>query len=176
MKFSAKTEQEANIGPLIATTLKEQVPIFGPNSYKNQKVIAELSAQVKGIVQQPGNYVIDLLDPAQSSQVEQSQHTASKLNGNSKQENGVVFTKDAKSDRRESVSAEPLSSAAQHDSEHYATRRALPTSKEQHNLLDKVMLRRAKKGYLFNSELNMSIVSEDRWLQDVWEWVSCKLL
>ena len=174
MKFSARSEQEANLGPLIATALKKDIPIFGLNSYKNDDVKARLYRDVLDIVQHPEDHVIDINDSTTNHALrDASTPQSTQLN---KQRMGVKSSMKTMIDddlQKKAVYNEPLSSSDQHDREHYATLRTQPGSKEQHEYLDKIMLRRAKNGYLFYSKLNMSIVSEDRWLQDVWHWVHC---
>jgi len=42
---------------------------------------------------------------------------------------------------------------------------------EAQTVLDHVALLRAKEKYLFDCELNRTVVSDDLWLRDVWAWI-----
>lgn len=172
MNFDSRAEQEANIGPLLATALKDAIPVFGIDSYKNPAKRAALNAAVKSMVHTSGDHVVDLVDPSYSTTL-----SALHVSSDTKDEKPSQQPKareTAIQDNEVPALQEPLSSTEQHDEEHYGNLRTKPGTKEHHEYLDKVMLRRAKNGYLFNSRLNMSLVSEDRWLQDVWKWVYCK--
>ena len=48
--------------------------------------------------------------------------------------------------------------------------RGLP--KEAQMVIDHVMLLRAKERYLFDCAVNREVVSDDPWLQDLWDWVA----
>lgn len=171
MKFSARTEQESNLGPLIATALKGDVPIFGPHSYKNHDVKARLTSDLKEIVLQPQNHVVDMNESKSVNGSALLVTSNARSVKNQTDDAGLAITKHL---AQRGTPGQFLSSSEQHDQKHYAALRTMPGTKEQHEKLDKVMLRRAKDGYLFNSKLNMTIVSEDRWLQDVWGWVNRK--
>ena len=44
--------------------------------------------------------------------------------------------------------------------------------KEAQMVLDHVMLLRAKERYLFDCAVNREVVSDDPWLQDLWDWIA----
>ena len=49
---------------------------------------------------------------------------------------------------------------------------SLGLPREGHEVLNHIMLLRAKEKYLFSTETNQRVVADDPWLQDVWGWVA----
>jgi hypothetical protein len=61
----------------------------------------------------------------------------------------------------------PLSSRERHQLSHWGSLDGQPPYAK----INDRMIRRCKKGYLFDCEKNRSILSDDPWLQDIWSWI-----
>jgi hypothetical protein len=64
-----------------------------------------------------------------------------------------------------------LSSREQHEYIHWLALEPWTLSDAPYAKMNKIMLQRCKDRYLFDCEKNREILSDDRWLQDVWLWI-----
>ncbi len=172
MNFDDISEQEKVLGPLFATAAKSNVPVFGPDKFKSSNIKQLLDTAIKKSLQSPKDPIVNLLA---SVDLEMSQ-TLSNTGISHLQLEG----KGSKTEDSEKISAESdppnkvYSSREAHDRLHYSTLSLVPSTKSRSELLDHVMLRRAVDGYLFDCENNKTVVSDDPWLQDLWEWIKGK--
>ena len=167
MKFKDPKEQELNLGHLFTTAVMAEVPIFGDKSFNNKEVADTLRATVKKAIHADGDPVIDLLDPANEDNVAARSDGAEII----KLQNLQISAKASEDEGKGPASEAILSSREQHDRDHYASYRPNPASKEIHEMLDNIMLQRALDGYLFNCQKNQSLLEQDPWLQDAWDWI-----
>jgi hypothetical protein len=171
MKFDDASEREKVFGPLFATAAKSNFPVFGPDKFQSSKIKTLLDTAIKTSLQSPEDPIVDLA----SIDLEMSQ-TSSNIGISQLQLEG----KGSKPGGSEKASAElgPLdkvyTSREVHDRFHYSTLGLVPSTKSRSELLDHVMLRRAVDGYLFNCKINKTVVCDDQWLQDLWEWIEGK--
>lgn len=158
------------LGPLVADSLKTSVPPFGPDRYAIPETQAALVSQVKTALEAGHDLVEDLLVPKDGTTAVDSSDDQAVLTGNMPSlsllgKGGKVISDTEKS------AGSPISSREMHDKMHYASQKHLPASKTTHAKLDHIIINRAVAGYLFDCKFNMRIVSEDPWLQGVWEWI-----
>jgi WD repeat-containing protein mio len=64
-----------------------------------------------------------------------------------------------------------LSSREQHEYTHWVALEPWTLSDVPYAKMNKIMLQRCKKRYLFDYERNREILIDDPWLQDVWLWI-----
>jgi hypothetical protein len=175
MKFSDPAEREKVIGPLYATAVKAEVPIFGPDKFTSKKIQQALNSTIKQDLESEDNPVVNSLATKKSRMSQTSgriiqcgEPLAEDLNKLelATQENG----KECESRNLEKV----MSSRERHDEAHYTTCLGTRTNVSKVDLLDHVMLQRAIDGYLFNCKANKAIVKDDQWLHDIWEWIEGK--
>lgn len=163
MKFNDPKEQEAHLGPLFATTMMADKPIFGNASFKNPEVADSLRADFEKAVHSGADIIADLEDPTKNLTLDDDE--LEKLQ-NLQLEEGQIEKGKGKA---------VWTSRERHDADHYATHRARPGSKMHHQILDHIMLQRALDGYLFNCDINIRLTKDDLWLQDSWVWIKGKL-
>ena len=161
MKFRDSKEQEAHLGPLFATTLMADKPIFGNGSFKNPQVADALRAEFEKTIHSGVDIIFDSEDPANKE--------ASSVEDESKNLKNLNLDDDSRVAKGKGKAI--LSNREVHDLDHYATHRARPGSKDHHEILDHIMLKRAQDGYLFNCNANVSLMEDDLWLQDAWMWI-----
>lgn len=179
MRFADPVEREKVLGPLYSTAAKADVAVFGPERFTTKSVTAALHEEVKKALESAEDPVVDLLAP-QDSALGARASTAS-----APESLGDDFTQvnlEPKESKRpfvaENSSSEPTlptktySSQELYERSHYTAISRIPSSKTTRDQLDHVMLRRAINGYLFNPKTNKNVVTDDPWLQDVWEWIA----
>lgn len=64
-----------------------------------------------------------------------------------------------------------LSSREQHEYTHWVALEPWTLSDAPYAKINRIMLQRCKKRYLFDCEKNRDILTDDPWLQDVWLWI-----
>ncbi len=175
LKFKDPEEREEMLGPLVADSLKTGVPPFGPDRYDMPETQAALVNQVKNALDGGHDLVEDLLVPKDVTIAPDLSDDQAVLTGNMSSlslqgKGGKVISETEKSAGPPTHQA-TLSSREMHDKMHYASQQHLPASKTTHAKLDHIVITRAMAGYLFDCKLNMRIVSEDPWLQGVWDWI-----
>lgn len=69
------------------------------------------------------------------------------------------------------LSSKPLSSREQHEKKLWAALGGSASTDIMLAKLKRLIIRRCKNGYLFDYAKNRSILTDDPWLQDVWQWV-----
>jgi hypothetical protein len=177
MSFKDPKEHESVLGPLFETEAKAAIPVFGQEKFisKNTKLVVD--GTVKEALRSTSESVINLLAPpepnlgqASNSMIieslpDQLDQLSMSKNENIDTENGHNY-----------VSVPTYSSRELHDKSHYTLVGIKGSTKSLGEQLENVLLRRAKKGYLFDCELNKSIVSDNHWLQDVWNWIKGNLM
>ena len=172
MKFEDASEKENVLGPLFATAVKSEVPIFGPDRFQSSKIKARLDTAIKKSLQSSEDPIVDLLA---SVDLEVSQAFCNTGISQSQLEG-----KGSKIGGSEKTSAELIpsnkvyTSREMHDRSHYSTLSLVPSTKSRSELLGNVMLRRAMDGYLFDCKVNKTVVADDQWLQELWEWIKGK--
>ena len=171
MKFSDPNERDRVLGPLYATVAKAQIPIFGPDKFTSKDVQKLLEVTLKGDLLSEYNPVVNLLS---TETLKMDQKTSSiSVSGGSLGE----YIDNLKPNLQGDEKAEPRTSnkiyshQELHDQAHYTTQIDPTLTESNEKLLDRVMLQRAMRGYLFNCNINQDIVKDDVWLQDVWEWI-----
>lgn len=173
MKFADPKEQLANLGPLYSTAIQAELPVFGPHRYSAAETQAAVEAEVLQASKLDQDPVVYLLDPKDTTDLGVEDELSDQ----------IIHLRCAATAREETANMPPISdsvilsptkltsSREQHDKSHYAVLALLPWAKEQADLLANVKLARARVGYLFDCKLNKSIVADDPWLQDAWEWI-----
>jgi hypothetical protein len=165
MKFLDPSERDVILGPLYATEAKDEIPVFGPDNFKSKNARLLLNSKVKLALQSDTNPVANLLVSTQPEIISQSAGPPSKdlekLHLRKDDEEEIVLT----------TAKKIPSSRELHDESHYTSRGVSASSESKKDMLDHVMLQRAMDGYLFNCKLNRTIVNDDEWLQNVWEWI-----
>ncbi len=172
MNFEDACERESVLGPLFATAAKADVPVFGPDKFHSSKMQKLLDTAIKKSLQSPEDPIVDLLASVDLEMSQTLSHTGiprPQIEGK-----GCKTGYSEKTSAELSPSTKVYTSREVHDRLHFSTLSLVPSSKLKSELLDHVMLRRAVDGYLFDCKLNKTIVSDDQWLQDLWEWIKCK--
>lgn len=172
MDFDDASEREKVLGPLFATAAKFNVPVFGHDNFQSSKIKTLLDTTIKKSLESQEDPIVDLLasvDLEMSQTLSNTGISHSQLDGQGSK--GEVSDK---SSAGSGTSNKVYSSREAHDRLHYSTLSLIPLTKSRSELLDHVMLRRAVGGYLFDSEINKTIVADDPWLQDIWEWIKGK--
>jgi hypothetical protein len=172
MNFADPSEREKVLGPLFATAAKANVPIFGPNKFASASIKTILNAAIKRSLHSEADPIVDLLastDPA--LELFKEELTQSQIS--SKMSKGKMV--DSKiSPIEPDSSGKVCSSVELYDRSHYSVFRDSSKSNLGSELPSHVMLNRAEDGYLFDCKKNQLIVTNDHWLQDVWEWIEGK--
>ncbi|KAG0651851.1 SEH-associated 4 [Hyphodiscus hymeniophilus] len=157
MKFSDPSERDKVLGPLYASAAKAQIPIFGPDKFTSVATQQLLSSTVQQDLQSVDNPVINLLTRnkpkmgQEPSSISRSEESLSEGFDNLKLETRSVETEPT-------TSKKILSHQEQHDKAHYTVCLDSTLTKSKGELLDHVMLQRANDGYLFNCEVNKSVI------------------
>jgi hypothetical protein len=168
MKFADTKERDAVLGPLYANEAKANIPIFGSGS---KEAKAALNSTIKQFLQSDVNPVVDLLSKTIQTPgglgvaAGSISEDLEKLQMEASSENGQV-------QRVRPDVPKITSSREKHDASHY-TMRGKPEEPKT-DKLDHVMLQRALDGYLFNCKLNQTLIKDDPWLRNVWEWMEGK--
>jgi hypothetical protein len=175
MSFKDPKERESVLGPLFETEAKGAIPVFGQEKFMSNNTKFVVDGTVKKALLSTSESVINLLAPPEPNlgQASNSMITESlpnQLDQLSMSKNGNIDTENG----RNSISVLIYSSRELHDKSHYTLFGIKGSTKSLGEQLDNILLRRAKKGYLFDCELNKSIVSGNHWLQDVWDWIEGK--
>jgi len=157
MNFEDGSERVKVRGPLFAAAAKLNVPVFGLEKFQFPKSQNLLNKAIKESLRSPGDPIVDLVSLAYSD-LSQS-HLLSDVD---------------KSTSQLSTSNKVYTSREVHDKSHYSTLSLGSSRKPSSELLDHVMLRRALDGYLFNCKVNKTVVTDDQWLHDLWEWIQGK--
>jgi len=171
LNFQDPNERASVLGPLFATEVKASIPVFGSEKFTSKKTEKVVKAAVKQALQSTQDPVTILLPGAaprpgsRSLPVESLGDRLGKLHMPSLHGSSNEITPEA---------AKLFSSQELHDRSHYSSISLTTSNKLQTDILDNVMLRRAKDGYLFDCKVNKAIVKADHWLQDVWEWIEGK--
>ncbi|KAK4196491.1 hypothetical protein QBC40DRAFT_7499 [Triangularia verruculosa] len=148
----------AMLGPLVTETALSDKPVFGPNKVDVPTVVEHafvtppekvLTVQVSGDAELPAAF-----------------HNATTVADQLKALRSLIKDTDT------STQAEPPSQRHRHEKLLMETMNLARNSPKARNVLDHIMLLRAREGYLFNYEKNQEIVSDDLWLKDVWAWVA----
>lgn len=172
MKFSDPIEHEKNLSPLYATAAKSQVPIFGPDGYRNPDTVTSLNAAIQESMRSEIDPIVDLSAAAKGQNKDKvPENIEPDLTNTFKKSHLTIESQD---DKRKGGGVESMSiysSQELHDKSQNQIRPSGSMSKGEKEELDHIMLRRADAGYLFDCVINKKIVANDPWLQDVWEWV-----
>ncbi|KAH9222678.1 hypothetical protein DL95DRAFT_325636 [Leptodontidium sp. 2 PMI_412] len=179
MRFADPVEREKVLGPLYSTAAKADVAVFGPERFTTKSVTATLHAEVKKALESAEDPVVDLLAP-QDSALGARASTASapeslgddftQVNLEPKESKRPFVAENSSSES--TLPTKTYSSQELYERSHYTAISRIPSSKTTRDQLDHVMLRRAINGYLFNPKTNKNVVTDDPWLQDVWEWIA----
>ncbi|KAK0748650.1 WD40-repeat-containing domain protein [Apiosordaria backusii] len=157
MEFES-SHSHAMLGPLVTEFALSDQPVFGPDKVDVPAVVEKtfatppeklLTVEVSGNAELPASFhnattVADQLEALRS------------------------MIKDTESANQ----VEPPSQRHRHEKLLTDTMKLARNLPKARNVLDHIMLLRAKEGYLFNCEKNQEILSDDIWLKDVWAWVS----
>ncbi|KAK4639533.1 hypothetical protein QC761_709150 [Podospora bellae-mahoneyi] len=152
------SHSHAMLGPLLTETALLDKPVFGSNKVDVAAVVEQtfvtppeevLAVQVSGDAELPAAF-----------------HNATTVAEQLKALRSMV------KDTEVGTQVEPPSQRHRHEKLLIETMNLARNSPKARNVLDHIMLLRAKEGYLFNYEKNREIVSDDVWLRDVWAWVS----
>lgn len=175
MKFQDPNERDVVLGPLYATEAKADIPIFGPEKFASKNTKQLLNSIIKQALQSENNPVVNLLAITKLKM--------GQVPGNISQSGGSLI-EDLEKLRLEAqgggekvkptASKKIFSSRELHDEAHYTTPGISTSAKSNTESVDRVMLQRAIDGYLFNCKVNKAIINDDKWLQDVWEWIESK--
>ena len=157
MNFEDGSERVKVREPLFAAAAKLNVPAFGLEKFQLPKTQNLLNKTIKKSLRSPENPIVDLVSLA-CSDLSQS-HLVSDVDKSAAQ----LLTSNKVYTRREV-----------HDKLHYSTISLGSSRKPSNELLDHFMLRRALDGYLFNCKVNKTVVTDDQWLHDLWEWIQGK--
>jgi hypothetical protein len=173
MNFADPNERENVLGPLFATAAKADVPVFGPNKFASASIKTVLNAAIKKSLHSDADPVVNLLAPTNPDleplKVELTQAQISSKMSKLKVVDSKISSVEA------DVPNKVYSSRELHDRSHYSSFSGSSTLSRDSELPSHVMLNRAEDGYLFDCKKNQSIVANDHWLRDVWEWIEGKL-
>jgi len=175
IKFEDSDEKQKVLGPLFATTAKAEIPVFGPNRYTSPKTTALLETSIKKSMESSEDPVTDLLVLANSADQTPLGPLPTKLSQLHLESNTKTDAKHIGSPSGPVSPKKVYSSRELHDRLLYSAMNRQSLTKSQNEMLDTTKLRRAEGGYLFNCEANKSITVDDRWIQDVWEWIAGNL-
>lgn len=168
MDFKDPIEREKVLGPLFATEAKAAIPLFGPDRLASKSTKSIVDTAVKKALESTADAVVDL--SVRDSSIADNMATDTL----SAQIEGLSFSKKGKEniDGNDILVTAPslLSSRELHDKSHYSSSTTAITP-SKYSLMVNTMMRRAKEGYLLNATLNKSIVQDDPWLRDVWDWI-----
>lgn len=199
MEFEDPVERRANLGPLYADELKSQTPVFGPDGYNNPHVQSSLAAALVKALERPAK--TDVKTEIPGSQVRRAAFTKATFAEALDRQRSIIddpvsevfVKKDGPSDEggpstlNEKFSAMDLSSRSRMKAQDSSTtgicssrkrhelllaESRIPTSKAEAMLIQNQFIHRALNGYLFDCNKNKSLVKEDPWLRDVWDWIS----
>jgi hypothetical protein len=167
MNFDEASEQEKVLGPLFATAAKSNVPVFGPDKFQSSKTKTILDTAIKKSLHSQEDPIVDLLESVNLSQT----LSDTGILNSQLESKGSNIESSEKASAESGLSNKVYTSREVHDKLHYSTLSLVPSTKSRSELLDHVMLRRAVDGYLFDCKVNKALVSDDPWLQDLWEWI-----
>ncbi|RFU25870.1 hypothetical protein B7463_g10476, partial [Scytalidium lignicola] len=191
MEFADREEAEQAYVPLYATEVKAEVPVFGPDRFESEKVEPLAKEAVDQHIESKADHVLDLLVPRELNgdlnlSVEYEslvlkpcwEQLRSIRLAQDRYEEQLLMGDKENLERSSGTATSPVlkqiySSRELHDRSHYSTLNMTLLSKPQKELVNHVILKRALEGYLFDCATNKAIVSDDVWLQDVWEWIRC---
>ncbi|KAH8815808.1 hypothetical protein F5884DRAFT_194861 [Xylogone sp. PMI_703] len=188
LEFADKDEAAQAYVPLYATEAKTSIPVFGPGRFRPEKTEALAMEAVDQHTKSKADPVLDLLvppelrldlDPSFEYQSLISRPCGEQLQSIRLAQDKYEEVRAANNERLENskdtvttpTSKQIHSSRELHDRSHYSTLNMSLLSKPEKELVNHVMLKRALEGYLFNCETNKAILSDDYWLQDVWDWI-----
>jgi len=171
MRFADPKEQAANLGPLFAAEAKAEVPVFGPDRYTSPHTKAALAAKVTKALKSTDDLVVDSLVPKETEPEDAASLSESISKLRLKANKLVEVEKSQLLDSTILTPKKVYSSRELHDKSHYGVVSLFPWANAQREVLDHVVLSRAKAGYLFDCKKNKSLVGDDKWLQDVWDWI-----
>ncbi|OIW33927.1 hypothetical protein CONLIGDRAFT_201545 [Coniochaeta ligniaria NRRL 30616] len=163
------------VGPLFTESLLSDVPLFGPEKADVETLVKEalqLSAQYEDLVVDEAAANTPRLDLRGAVTVadklkalrQYSQEHLSRPQSRGRGANGKDSPKQA--------DMEPKVQRERHERVLSEKMESLGLPSEGHEILDHIMLLRAKEKYLFGTETNQRVVADDPWLQDVWGWVA----
>ena len=168
MHFKDAKEREAVLGPLFATEAKSAIPVFGPDRIKSEHSQLEVKAFIKEALKSSEHSVMNMLEPSKLSSGP-SILAVSSMGAQPEQ-----LTKGGNVSPDHAVPASMYSSRELHDISHFSSISLRGSTKSLSEKPENVLLRRAQSGYLFDCKHNKSILSDDIWLQDVWDWIDGK--
>ncbi|KAB5570402.1 hypothetical protein GE09DRAFT_1103132 [Coniochaeta sp. 2T2.1] len=163
------------VGPLVTEGLLFDVPLFGPERVDVEALIKEallMSAEYEDLVTDEAAVKIPMLDLKGAMTVAEKLKI---LRAFAKQhlQRPKSRGKEANGKKETSKQAdEPQLQRERHERFLSEKMESLGLPREGHEVLDHIMLLRAKEKYLFSTETNQRVVADDPWLQDVWGWVA----
>ncbi|KAK4175224.1 hypothetical protein QBC36DRAFT_216641, partial [Triangularia setosa] len=152
------SHSHAMLGPLLTESVFSDKPVFGPNKVDVAAVVEQtfatppkklLAVKVSGDAELPAAF-----------------HNATTV------AEQLKALRSMNKDADPGTQVEPPSQRHRHEKLLMDTMNLARNSPKARNVLDHIMLLRAKEGYLFNYEKNQEIVSDDLWLKDAWAWVA----
>lgn len=158
--------QSPNIyGPLAREAAFMDVPLFGPDKPNMNTGFRESFQEMSMSDSVPGVAEQSKLSKVLSAPVP----LAEKL-----QTMRLLWRKQSLSLRNGTMSTnpEPVARQQRHDEFLMETQKLAKLSRKAEEIIDHIMLLRAKERYLFEFARNQQVVSDDCWLQDVWAWVA----
>ena len=176
-RFADPEEHAKVLGPLYTSDMKCQLPPFGPDRFQSMKTKKLIASSMEKLIVSKIDTVVDYLALKQLLET-----TARRKRAATEAMTNGLREVNLKSGDRVAKSKVPLrvsraiSSRELHDKSHYSTRVKTRATKAESEQRDLVMLQRAVDGYLFNPKTNKAILADDKWLQDIWEWIFGKSL
>ncbi|KAF6842454.1 WD repeat domain-containing protein [Colletotrichum musicola] len=171
------------LGPLFVEQALTDIAIFGPNKVDVQSIV-DKTLQSKFSAADLNSKLVGSVDRSPPS-LDKSKTIAERmraLRSNLKEKaklfeaSGVEISaleESTSSLAQLSLSTDgPVSCRHMHESLVSLPLKARGLSTESQCLLDHVMLLRAKEKYLFDCNINRSVVSDDPWLRFVWDWIA----
>lgn len=156
-------ERETVLGPLFATEIQAGIPVFGQDKFMSKKSKLIVDAGVKKALHFTADSVINLLrPPVEASSNPESEFVTNQLEQLAISTNG--HTSSEHENGHNHISGSMYSSRELHERFHSTSADLKAAS--SHSIgeqLDSILLRRAKRGYLFDCKLNKKIVSDDHW-------------
>lgn len=163
------------LAPLLVENALSDIPLFGPEK-------ADIDALVKSALNTPvreGSLVVDEasremppLDLEESSSVAEKLQALGVYSDTHLTRKENARSPETKKQQKGQTNEEPLSPQERHERFLNDRMNSLGLPSKGHEILDHIMLLRAREMYLFNCATNHKIVSDDQCLQDVWAWVA----